>query len=73
MIKASDRCALILRAAIKASSASTTAWPVVPCSLKPTANYTALLHYRNHPLAKDEHASFANIVQSPRFGARRSR
>jgi hypothetical protein len=41
VITAAGRCALTLRAAINASSASTMSWPVSPCSLKPTANCTS--------------------------------
>ena len=55
----SGRCALILRAAINASSAFTTTWPVVPCSLKPTANCISAAHCRSYPLARRSSISFA--------------
>src|SRR5215471_16807950 len=49
VINASGRCILTLRAAINASSASTMTWPVLSCSLKPTANCNcASLFLFNH-------------------------
>src|SRR5262245_65483251 len=39
MISASGYSALVLRAAMRASSASTTTWFTLPFSLRPTANF----------------------------------
>src|SRR5208282_2967784 len=55
---ASGRSILTLSAAINASSASTTTWPDLPCTLKPTANCTYAL-----PLRHFQDSTFAFVMQ----------